>query len=157
MRVLSLPTVKHTGSNFVLSLLGGEYLNIKRGYVGEGVYFDHLWPHKRGLWKPLLDQMPCIVPLRHPDAVAGTWAARNRDLNDLIREWRELEWLSANYAPYFLPVDTSDRDQHLQRINEGLGLSLKTDWEPVRSKGSAPVKSPVWLPLFDRFYSRRLG
>lgn len=38
------------------------------------------------------------------------------------------------YDPYYLPVDRPDRDEYLQKIGDGIGLDLKTDWPMTNSK-----------------------
>ena len=56
------------------------------------------------------------------------------DIGEMCIAWYILAEQLDKYNPYYLPVDHKDRDLYLQRINEGLGLNLKTDWPMTNSK-----------------------
>lgn len=165
---LCVPTVQHTGSKFITAhlLAGQTKRDIKKGYVGPGVYFDHLWPHKWEWWQPLLDQFPAIVPLRHPSAVYESWRARGRPFREMTDQWRVLIEKVDPYQPYYLPLDVEDRQGYLDRINTELGMNLTTEWKVVHSKWGTNIDWRTHYPpdhvqefidqyqsFFDRFYS----
>ena len=132
---ICVPTVRHSGSHFVVEGLLGRFQrrDVKQGAVGPGAYFDHLYPHKRALWEQLLGEYPAIAPLRHPVSVERSWLSRKMMVGEMIDEFRLMVEFSERYDFHFVPLDAEDRDKYITAINNDMGLDLKTNWGPVRS------------------------
>jgi hypothetical protein len=90
---------------------------------------------------------PCIIPLRHSEAVRASWKKYGKDLNNFggmsFGEWYTARDRIADAATrlFYLEIDNDEdpyplakmeRDEQLASINRELGLELVTDWEPVR-------------------------
>lgn len=88
----------------------------------------------------LSEQMPLVVPMRHPFRVEQSWKLRKRPLGEMFRAYRTFldEFWPA--GPLLLPIDSPRRDAVLERLSERLGLVLKTDWPVVNGvKGTHAV------------------
>ena len=92
MTTIICPTVHHSGSHFVTDQLFPTLTRqpIRKGYIGPGIYFDHMVPGKRPQWRLLVERGPVIIPLRPLADIARTWAGRGRDVGDLRAELVEL-------------------------------------------------------------------
>ncbi len=80
-----------------------------------------------------LQKYPCIVPMRHPLAVAASWKAREKSLDDLAGQWSILKEHVDKYEPMYLPVDSPDRMHWLDTISRNIGQDLQTNWPVVMS------------------------
>jgi len=137
-----VPTIRNTGSHFVLRLLGKEHpwrpdILTWRGLdkaKDDSVVFDHVFPHQRNLSLPLIRDHLTIVPLRHPYLTQKSWKDRNHDKSDLIGMWEVMANEIAPLNPFFLPLDVDNRQDYLDELNTATGLNLKTDWKPEGSK-----------------------
>lgn len=164
----------HTGTYFVTKHLLSSLTErpIKHGIIGPGLYSDHVYPHKRGLWYDVLSKSDhVIVPLRHPAVVAESWKKRNRPKLELIEQFEELIGFVDQFQPLYLPLDVDDRDNYLGKINAATGLELETSWPVIHSKKA--THDIDWRNLypdddiqemidanwqfFGRFYTRRRG
>ncbi len=166
--MLIFPTVQHTGSHFVVGLLGfdiNKAMSWKHDGKGE-YYFDHIHPALKHRFLPLLEGKTIIIPLRHPKVVAKSWADRKKDEQELIECFECLVNDVDKFDPYYLPLDSDRRDEYLQKINEGLGLDLVTDWgaKGVKQNNQSLRHTDVTAsrnvealcerikPFLDRFY-----
>ena len=139
--IVLLPTIKHTGSHFVLKKLLGAFERVPLKHAafleeeeqGDIVIFDHLYPHKMPLWEPLLEKYPALVPLRNKQAVIDSWNRRREDLEDFYDQWGLLRGL-LKYNVHFLNIDHKElRDHQINSINRDLGINLDPgEWEIVR-------------------------
>ena len=130
--MIVVTSVPYTGSQFVTQhLLGGAGLSSPND-----VYFQHV---ENGttpmLRKRMLDGWPCIVPMRHPLKVAGTWTGRGQSLHTLWDSWRRLILAIDPLGPLYLPIDVPNRQTYLDAINEEILVELKTDWPVIGSTG----------------------
>lgn len=135
--IVCVPTVQHTGSYFVANHLFSDWPKhpIKNAPLEHGVYFDHVWPHKRQWWEELFEETDAIiVPLRHPAVVAESWKRRGRPFREMCDQWRMMRDVIDAYEPSYLPLDVEDRQSYLDAINERYGLSLATSWPVIHSK-----------------------
>lgn len=133
----------------------------------DSVIFDHVFPHQRFIYLPLIADNLTIVPLRHPYLTQKSWQDRGYDLADLIAMWEVMVFDIDPLEPYYLPIDVPDRDDYLQEINNKTKLRLETDWTPKgEQKGNSatmhrdvrPTPEIAALcerikPFLDRFYS----
>lgn len=133
--MLAFPTIRHTGSHFIVSLFD---LNIDRGMAWKGqggdFYFDHIDVGRKHRFMQVLRKSDIVVPLRHPKVVAVSWAKRNKDEQELIGCFdilvNEIDPLKPNY----LPIDSDYRNVFLKKLNFNMGLNLTTDWQPKASE-----------------------
>ena len=140
--MIVVPTIRNTGSHFVLRLLGKQHpwrpdiltwRGVERANA-DSVIFDHVFPHQRHIFLPLIRDNLTIVPLRHPYLTAKSWADRNHHKSDLIGMWEVMANEIAPLRPFWLPLDVPDRQDYLDLLNERTGLSLTTDWSPAGVK-----------------------
>ena len=79
-----------------------------------------------------------IIPLRRLDRVIVSWERRGMELDWLGRLFGELIEKYDHRNPYYLPIDSDNRDNYLNKINEGMGTNFETDWPVIASdKGSS--------------------
>ena len=172
--MIIVPTIRNTGSHFVLRLLGKQHpwrpdILTWRGLdrmEPDSVIFDHVFPHQKKLYIPLIRDNLTIIPLRHPYLTQKSWADRNHEKSDLVGMWRTMVFDIAPLNPFFLPLDVPDRQDYLDALNEATGLGLKTDWKPrgvkhdnfdLRYTDITPTAEILALceeiqPFLDRFY-----
>lgn len=82
------------------------------------------------------NNMPLIVPVRHPYLTEVSWRKREKhNIEDMIQAYHHLTELD-EYNPYYLPIDSPDRTQYLRSIGDNLGLRLNYQWSVVNSKQS---------------------
>lgn len=128
-----LTTVRHSGSHTALGILEQHFT---RHYPTETrqaariVWFGHTETDKL----PLLRQRatedgPLIATMRHPLDVANSWRRRGLPLDGwFFQMWVNLFSLVDAFDGLWLPMDTPDRDDYLERISEALGVDFETDW-----------------------------
>jgi len=129
------------------------------------VVFEHI-PSQLSLMLRLGVDNPMVIPLRHPKVVAESWKARGQEEKRMCADFRTLVEKLNPLNPYYLPIDSDRRQEFLDKINDGLGLNLETDWKPIgEQKGNSHLRhdavdcSPVVAklceeikPFLDRFY-----
>jgi len=170
--VIIVPTIRNTGSHFVLKLLGKQppfgpevltWRTLDR-MQPDSIIFDHVAVEKKHLYLPLIRDNLTIIPLRHPYLTQKSWADRSH--HDMSFMWDIMATDIAPLNPFFLPLDVPDRQDYLDRLNEATGLGLKTDWKPEGVKNNnfdlrytdvEPNQRTVALcerikPFLDRFY-----
>lgn len=166
--MLVFPTVRHTGSHFVVGLFG---FNINQGkswkHNGEGeFYFDHIHPSQVDKFLPILQENTVVVPLRHPKVTAQSWKSRKKCEQEMIECFDCLVDVVDKEDPHYLPLDSDRRDKYLDALNSDLGLNLTTDWgakgvkQNNQSLRHQDVKASPEVedlcnrikPFLDRFY-----
>ena len=172
--MIIVPTIRNTGSHFVLRLLGKQHpakadILTWRGLdrmEPDSVIFDHVFPHQKHLFLPLIENNITIIPLRHPYLTQKSWSDRNHEKSDLVGMWETMANDIAPLNPFFLPLDVDDRQDYLDALNDATGLGLKTDWKPhgvkhnnfkLRYTDIEPTEKILALceeikPFLDRFY-----
>lgn len=125
----------HTGTWFTFDLLPVPYTHKRQIHLDQCV-----------------DMSGCktIVPLRHPDAVATSWASRGLDVSMLERQWERMTQLQ---GVFFFPVDGKDREKRLADLSAWLELPLETNWQPMnklnKPKVAATIKAdPAFIARF---------
>jgi hypothetical protein len=86
-----------------------------------------------------------IAPIRHPYLVWKSWESRgtgNDPHFDFFSCWKQFndDFVNENMHIQLLPLDTKDRQVHLDNLSVLLGHKLITDWIPVSSKPHKEVK-----------------
>lgn len=152
--VVFLPTLRHSGSNFVADLLGLPVYRLKV-WTGEPgtvrTHFDGL----HNLARVYAFNGPVVIPLRRPEAMTRSHMARYGHVAMLTSGLIELRRFIESREPLWLPIDAPDRDKYLARLSEGLGMELTTDWPVIDSR--SPDYSGAVTPIghedfFSRFY-----
>lgn len=153
-----MPTVRHTGTLFMVNVLRMYNRITPRGQekpptlVCEHVYDTHM-----ARFKPWLEKFSTVViPLRDPTATAASWARRGEMSDHFFEMWRNIQWFD-QFEPFYIPIDLPDKQARLDALAEHLGVPLWTDWTPVNSSPRPPVPAPdvsavYRLPLVRRFY-----
>lgn len=167
--ILTIATIPHTGSRLLVDeILGAKWQNLKYKPVDGVNYFEHIYTHNTPLHKMRMEQYPSIVTLRHPQLVATSWKKRGLDIDEMCICWYILVEMLDKYEPYYLPVDSKDRDVYLDTISKGIGIDLKTDWPMTNSKHNTQKAEHLGedqesvdklceniKPFLKRFYPRK--
>lgn len=156
--IINIPTIPHTGSYLVADGLFGGFKRLGLNSKPENgcKYFDHLFLHKIDAWKGKMEAYPSIIPLRHPILTAVSWARRNRDLGEMCVMWYVLVEQLDRYNPYYIPVDSPNRNDWLDRLNKGLRLDLSTNWPIINSKHNTFEATIEDIPEDNREQIERL-
>ena len=98
-----------------------------------------------------------VMPIRNPEDCWRGWYKRGRgDAEKFVAAWRAYQVWADRTDPMILPIDTPSRKDYLGQIEQALGTTLPTDWQPVGGQPHVFVDEPcpdVWsLPVVSRFY-----
>lgn len=134
-------SVHHTGTQFVQKLFEDadyQITDLTPKEAGNSVNYLHR-SHIADAVMTELDEwlnlgIPVIVPLRHPMAVAKSWLARKKPIEEMIRQFQILVELVDPFGPLYLPIDHEHRELFLSRIRHECGSEIVTDWPIVASK-----------------------
>lgn len=135
-REVALVSVPHTGTIFTVNLFvaqGFDNLNLNKYPAGRDcIFYDHcIKPTQVRFALDLVSKgLPLVCPLRHPYLTEEAWKLRGKDLSDMVLGFRNLMEHFAPLEPYWMPVDSEARFDCIERMAEGLGLPLQTDWAP---------------------------
>lgn len=172
--MIIVPTIRNTGSHFVMHLLGAAipwrpnvltWREVDKAN-DDSIIFDHVLPHQKHLFLPLIAEHTTIVPLRHPYLTAKSWDDRGMDKADLIAMWEVMVNDINPLDPFYLPLDVDNRQDYLDELNDHTGLNLETDWTPrgVKNNNSNLRHGDLtpcdefgqlcerFAPFLDRFY-----
>jgi hypothetical protein len=151
---LIVASVPHSGSRFV-----SELLRVPFWHVYQGESLERIFEHE-----------VIVVPLRHPLAVAQSWKNRGKPIvshpkhEPMVAMWRTLIDVIAPRKPFYVPVDSDQREVYLAKLGKALRRRLKTDWKfksdgylmtPLNDEDEAAVKSLLADPFFEQFYPTR--
>lgn len=165
----------HSGSHFVVDLLGYPLRSEARGNERcQNLY--HVYPGESlEIIKRHVDAGDTLVsPMRHPMAVAQSWANRGKPIAEhpvhqpMIELFRNLIDIVDKWGVTYLPLDVPDRDRWLKRLGERIGAELKTDWRPkshhdirpatLHHDDIAAVDELLTDPFFGQFgYTQEIG
>lgn len=142
-----LITVRNTGTHTIQNILGSVY---EMHYMTEDrrseyvLWFGHCERKPLSLLEQRLEtDPPLILAMRHPMENAKSKIKRAKPMDkDFKASWVGLFGLKeAHQDSFWLPVDTPDRDEYLDRIEERLGVELTRDWTP---KGVFTAQNYAW-------------
>ena len=114
------------------------------------------------LAKNKAEDLPIIVPMRHPFSVAHSWRNRSEPVEKMFEQYRYLTEICEQSKSLFLPVDHRDRDFYLAHMALELDTELETDWEPYGHKNGCSYLDPdeqrqiaelVASPFVSKFYN----
>ena len=170
--MIIVPTIRHSGSHFLVDLLGYDINKTlpwgqAHKATDDSLIFDHISPYKVDIMLPLIRDNLTVIPLRHPFVVAKSWIDRKKDLSELVAAWETLVYEIDPLEPYYLPLDVEDRQDYLDELNIDTGRSMVTDWTPqgvvqnnsaLRHKDVTPPAEIYALckrikPFLDGFYA----
>ena len=143
--MILLPTVKHTGTNYLISVLNREKskltLDRKNRIKNEDAdiiwsHFDHRMPHIVELSK----RMKTVIPLRHPARIAISW--RKRSQSGWLDQWMRMCQVEA----FHFPMETKPFDE----LEEFVGFELNRHNDPINTIGDyiekhVPVEAGYYL------------
>lgn len=148
-------SVPHSGSRFVSELVRAPFLHVYTTGESLGEIRKH-------------DVI--VVPVRHPMAVAQSWKNRGKPIvshpkhEPMMAMWRTLIDVIAPLKPYYVPVDSENREQYLAKLGKRIRRKLTTDWRkvsdgylitPLNDEDEAAVKELLADPFFEQFYPTR--
>lgn len=127
-----VPTVKHTGTRYLLSLLGNSKAKLRNdGEVDRGSnynlvhsHFDKRTEHIRRLSK----SHKTVIPLRHPAFVAVSWKKRKQ--GSFLKEWLNI------CEGFYFPLETKPFDE----LEDYVGFELNRHQNVLNSIGEYPEK-----------------
>ena len=142
-----VPTVKHTGTHFILNALGYQYADlVKSGRVRTNISNGGEAPHDYDIITGHFDMradtliamskcMKTVIPLRHPALVAVSWKKRP-DHGSFIDEW--LKMCEVENALHF-PLETMPFD----KLAEFTGMGLNRTRKRIHSIGDYPQRKDL--------------
>lgn len=165
---ITVVSVHHSGTNLV-------YDNILRAFRprAPGPYWQNNMPHGKlrihceGRFIErlrLFIKYPVVVPMRHPAAVMASWKARGKPVNALLMQYELLKGLIDPAEPFYVPIDTPDRDRYLEQLSQLAGKHIHSRWPVVSSCGKVAdlntnehkmVDSVMADGFFEPFYGSR--
>ena len=132
-----LPTIPHSSTQFWMRVLEK---------AGVGYTFNHLytnWMHD--LRRNLVQGQICLVPMRHPAKVFRSHKVMGRPVESVIQYYWFLASVVHPFRPFYLPVDTDDRDKYVARASYMLQADLKPEWDkPVGDHRHLGVESVIF-------------
>ncbi len=171
--VIVVPSIHHTGTNFVLQNLLRKFATHPNTIASlppeQSKVHVHVEPSLVGQldhWVRLM--YPMLVPIRHPASVARSWKARGKPVSEMVGQWQMLIDQVAPFKPSYLPLDVDNREDWLEAFCDKFSLDLSTDWEVVRGSGIvitdpdaelnavelSEIDSLMSSPFFEQFYPR---
>ena len=168
---IAIMTIPHTGTHFVLNLLGGtrdnlaDWMNKKFDANGHSFYVSHTYR------LPIFEMMESegytiVSSLRHPITTVKSWhdqytktpleipedvddtriypphIEKYVTVNNLPNLYKGLIMASQLYDINFIPIDSPKREEFLEVFNMKYGLDLKTEWRPLNSHGEHTLDIP---------------
>jgi len=173
-----LLSIQHNGTQFTRYLLLSALKQLPLEQIparldpADKLRYDHIEERSFEYYAELARETLTVVPLRHPAEVVRSWSwrygvERRKDMFDRLPD--RYDWLvnhidKAN--PYYLPVDSEQRDAWLGALRVATGLDLVTDWAPLGHAQDRPDSQPVvpgerdlldfiktrYADFFNRFY-----
>jgi hypothetical protein len=153
--IIAIPSIQHTGTHFVRTHHLGKYERLEISepvprcwWRGDYVYQAHLMDGHMEYWPEILLKVPAIVPLRHPYLVFETWKRESakgvpgREPEILVRYWETLINEIDRYNPFYLPIDSPNREEYVGRINKVLRLDLSMRFPVIHSKQGTGELTP---------------
>jgi hypothetical protein len=140
LKVISVP---HTGTHFIGKLFQTHGFQVEMKHVEA--------------WGKSDDMIFC--PIRDPKVTHGCWLKRGRQ-QDFLAKWKILDEIYRTQKSFFLPIDTDDREEHLEELEKLLNVKFRTSWKPENSScgPTAPSDedlSEVYeLDVVKKFYGR---
>jgi hypothetical protein len=166
----AIMSVPHTGTHFVLNLLGGsrdelaDWMNKEfRANNGHVFYVSHVYR------LPIFEMVESkgyniIAPLRHPITTVKSWHDKytkepveipegmtDQEVAEIER-YVKPSWVpklykamivaSQLYDINFIPIDSPHRDDYLRKFKKKFGLQLNTFWKPLNSHGESTIELP---------------
>lgn len=131
---VAVPTIQHTGTHLIAKKFGPGYhwASMNEDTDRKAIFVGHISDGQLEFIKARLHDTPAVIPLRHPYRVAESWTRRGMDLTRLCRYFRLLVDEIDPFDPFYIAIDTPERDSQLEQVNQALNLSLPTTW-PVRN------------------------
>jgi hypothetical protein len=153
-----MPTVRHTGSLFMVDLLPYERCTL-RGKPGEyPLFFDHAYDlHMKHFFKWIEEYPTVVIPLRDPMDCARSWAKRRESFKWFNQMWENLIQFD-RFNPFYIPIDKTDKQNRLDALADHLGVELATDWTPINTCSDQAIAIPesvkdvYSLPVIKDFY-----
>ena len=169
----AIMTIPHTGTHFVLNLLGGtrdnlkDWMNTKFNANGNDYYVSH--NYRLPIYE-MMESMGYIIvtPIRHPLTTVRSWIDRYKKepipLPDDIHsdtyvidaekyvnpDWvpnlyKSLITIDDLYDVNYIPIDSPYREEYLRKFNARYNLELTTQWRPLNSHGETTYDIPPEL------------
>lgn len=152
---ITLATVRHSGTHTLAHVLTKYWL--RHGLMEEWrrdldaggclpMWFGHCEPGTMDKLLPRCKESGVVVTtMRHPIDVYWSWRKRGRKVDERFKEsWRYLFRIHDEFEAYFVPVDSDNRDEHLARLSERVGVELETDWPRLNSRGEIEKPLGEW-------------
>ncbi len=160
--VLLMPTVRHTGSLFMVNLFrrhGFKRVGYKGVPEGKTLIFDHTYDTHMKYLDNMAQEFPTVViPIRDPMACARGWSKRSESFKHFFEQWDNL--LSFDkYDPFYIPLVHPEKDKYLDSLSRHIGLELKTEWgrintsqNPLNTEIPDEVNRLYDEPVVNQFY-----
>lgn len=133
--MICVASIPHSGTHFITELIGLPIQQLSR--CGEAyMQTVHTYPGAsvERITKMKREGFRIVSPLRHPMAIAQSWANRGKPVAGLGSGDRLVDVLRCmidEVSPMvdaWLPLDAPERETFLVRLSRIVGRDLKTDW-----------------------------
>jgi len=124
----------------VLSVMhGGTQIVMHHLLKGRPIRYYHLGEEPEKMAMDIKALPNIFVPVRHPLSIARTWLRRGQRMEWLPEALELLATEMDPINPWYIPVDTPDRDSYVDSVNKALGWDLDPAGWPLI--GHDPVNS----------------
>jgi hypothetical protein len=134
--MILVTSVKHTGTNYLLSVLGSEErIRTDRQGKRKSPDADAIWAHiNEPIAKTLSTELKTVIPLRHPMNVAISWKKRGE--SGWLDHWMMMDEFT---DAFFFPLEAKPFDE----LQEFTGLDLNRHDKRIRSIGEYPERNDL--------------
>jgi hypothetical protein len=118
-------SVMHTGTGFLTNLVAAAGFKVHHNHAFGDADPTHYGHGANSIFLPERQDLPLVIPVRHPYDVVETWWQRNLDLERLPLCYLELfeKQQQLDYLEFYVSARTEGRRLHqMQRLSEHLGL-----------------------------------
>jgi len=116
----------------VLSIMhGGTHFVKDHLLKGCPVKYNHIGEEPDAIAERSATLFPIFVPLRHPLSIALTWLRRGQKVDWLPVPLELLATEIDALNPWYIPLDTPDRDSYIEAINSELSMNLDPQGWPL--------------------------
>ena len=168
-RLVVIPSVWHSGTHFMTDQVVPDFTAHHfdhRGWIAGSPRGDiqvrcHCEPEFAKSLQRWGKEGQCLVPMRHPILVAQSWKARGKTgrFLELAAQWKLLKDHIAPHDPLYLPIDSPDRENWLDKIRNFLNSEIQTDWPVIMSCNKSATltdeeREAVIEVMADGFFDR---
>lgn len=158
--IIGMPSVRHTGTRVVRGMFYGfKQMHPEQKCFGDGIYSRHIGEK----YEHEANQEILVIPLRRIDRIIVSWERREKSLDELDERLYRLVTYYDPKRPFYIPIDSDDRNTYWLRMCEELKISIVPQWQVISEKDSIFAgfsdiidkdKGKTLIDKYRRFFSR---